>query len=258
MQKLNKKSIFSRLMIGFKKGLSVPNLPSHIIQLNNKPIIRILRVLGGLSTLLILTHRLELLGDGFLYLCALITCAVLTLLFGLYHIFLTYHRITHIIKVLKSDELDVRNSPLDKLSSIAARIIMCSKGFCDTAAPVGVVIGGMASIDEIRKAKGLEPIFLPKLADWIFEDTEFTKKIKQMRYDEACLSRTGKELDAYKVEHGIVDSFEKDGVISKSEAKTWREQINRNESLCNNESKELKSKILSSLEQLNQIRSNKK
>ena len=149
MQKLNKKSIFSRLMIGFKKGLSVPNLPSHIIQLNNKPIIRILRVLGGLSTLLILTHRLELLGDGFLYLCALITCAVLTLLFGLYHIFLTYHRITHIIKVLKSDELDVRNSPLDPLGTIFKGCVSSIKSVTTFTVGTGVNFSLCYEFDKI-------------------------------------------------------------------------------------------------------------
>ena len=66
------------------------------------------------------------------------------------------------IKLLKSDELESlaqRNSPLDKLASKVARFILCSKGLCEAAAPVGVVFGGMAGIDELRKAKGLEPIF---------------------------------------------------------------------------------------------------
>ena len=162
------------------------------------------------------------------------------------------------IKVLKSDELDIRNSPLDRFASIAARIILCSKGLCETAAPVGVVFGGMAGIDELRKAKGLEPIFLPKLADLIFNDTDTNKQIKQMRYDEASLQRISKELNAYEEEQGIVDSFEKNGVISKEEANTWRDQIKRNESMCQNDSKEIKHKILTSLDKLNEIRNNRK
>lgn len=119
------KNIFARFFIGVKKGLFTPTLPNHIILLNNNPIIRILRVLGGISILLILTHRLF--GNGLLYFTALVLCTVLAIIFSFYLIFLTYHRIKHMIKVLKSDELDVRNSPLDKLASIAARIILCSK-----------------------------------------------------------------------------------------------------------------------------------
>lgn len=44
--------------------------------------------------------------------------------------------------------------------------------------------------------------------------------MKQMRYHEASLDRNSKELNAYKEEHGIVDSFEQNGVISKEEANT--------------------------------------
>lgn len=116
--------------------------------------VRIFRVLGGISILLILTHRLDYLGDGLLYFSVLALCTVLVFLFSLYLIFLTYHRIKDMIKVFKSDELDVRNSPLDRFASLAAIIIWCSKGFCESAAPVGVVFGGMAGIDELRKAKG--------------------------------------------------------------------------------------------------------
>ena len=216
---MNKK-IFSRFFIGLKKGILTPTLPNHIILLNNNPIIRIFRVLGGISILLILTHRLDYLGDGLLYLYTLVLCTVLALLFSLYLIFLTYHRIKHMIKVLKSDDLDVRNSPLDRFATIAAKIILCSKGLCETAAPVGVVFGGMAGIDELRKAKGLEPLFLPKLADFIFSDTDYNKQMKQMRYDEASLEHNSKELYAYREEYAIVDSFEKIGVINKEEANT--------------------------------------
>lgn len=122
MMKKNK-NIFSRFYIGVKKGLFTPTLPNHIIQLNHNPIIRIFRVLGGISILLILTHRLNYLGEGLLYFSALVFCTVLALFFSLYLIFLTYYRIKHMIKVLKSDDLDIRNSPLDRFASIAARII---------------------------------------------------------------------------------------------------------------------------------------
>ena len=47
-------------------------------------------------------------------------------------------------------------------------------------------------------------------------------------------------------------------MISKDEAETWRNQIKRNESMCQNGSKEIKSKILSSLDKLNEIRNNRK
>lgn len=151
----------------------------------------------------------------------------------------------------------MRNSPLDKLASKVARFILCSKGLCEAAAPVGVVFGGMAGIDELRKAKGLEPIFLPKIADLIFADTDTSKEIKEMRRQEASLKSNANELKFYKEEKDMVDSFQKNGLINKDEAKMWRDQIQRNESLCQNNSKEIKSKILGSLETLNDIRKNR-
>ena len=54
-----------------------------------------------------------------------------------------------------------------------------------------------------------------------------------------------------------MDSFEKNGVINK-EANTWRDLIKRNESICQNDSKNIKSKILTSLDKLNEIRNNRK
>jgi hypothetical protein len=217
---IKNKGILVRIYTGVKKGLLTPTLPDHIIKLNNNPIIRLFRVVSGISILLILTKGLSVLGDGLLYFCVLVFCTILAFLFSIYHIFLNYYRIKHIIKVLKSEELDVRNSPLDRVATLIARIIMCSKGVCDAAAPVGLVFGGMAGIDELRKAKGLDPIFLPKLANLIFPDNEFTKQVKEMRLKEAELAYNNSQLNTYKEEYDVVNTFEKNGIISNDEAKT--------------------------------------
>ena len=47
----NKKTILKRLFVGFNKGYKIPTLPENIIKIHNYPIIRIFRVLGGISTL---------------------------------------------------------------------------------------------------------------------------------------------------------------------------------------------------------------
>lgn len=243
-----KLNFFSRLIKGIKKGYLTPTLPQHIINLQKNPLIRILRVLGGISILLILTKKLTIFGEGLSYTFALWVCLFLTLIFSIYLIFITYHRIKHMIKVFNSEDLDVKNSPLDKFASIAARIIWCSKGFCETAAPVGVIFGGMVGINELRRAKGLEPIFLPKLADLIFPDNDNQREFKQMKYKEAALERNFKEANLYKEEHNIVDVFEAKGIISKADAEDWRAKLMRNEAMCTLENKRIKSKILDSLE----------
>ena len=70
----NKLSIFQRLKIGFKKGFLTPTIPENIIVLNKNPLIRILRFLGGLSTILVISHKLEVLGNGLLYDISLYFC----------------------------------------------------------------------------------------------------------------------------------------------------------------------------------------
>ena len=108
------KNIFKRLLIGAKKGILTPNLPSHILKIHNSVLIRIFRFLGGLSTILIVSNKLSILGNGILYISALYICFIITTLFSIYLMFLNYHRIKHIYKVLKNKELDVYNSPFDK------------------------------------------------------------------------------------------------------------------------------------------------
>lgn len=61
-------------------------------------------------------------------------------------------------------------------------ISFATKGFCEIAAPIGIAYGGMAGLDELRKIKGLEPIFfLPFIADIIIGDTESQQVLKENR-----------------------------------------------------------------------------
>jgi len=152
-------------------------LPDKILKFHNNPFIRIFRVLGGISVLLILTHSFEYLGKG--YVVGLWVCLIFNLLFFIYHMILNYFRIKHMIKILKSGELNVYNSPFDKFATVVTKIFLCSKGICDGIAPFGLIFGGLTSIDELRKTKGLEPIFLPKIADFIFaESSDINKELK--------------------------------------------------------------------------------
>lgn len=100
--------------------------------------------------------------------------------------------------------LEILSPPgLDKFASLAAKIILCSKGACELAVPIGVIFGGMSGIDELRKAKGLDPIFLPTLADIIIPDSDLQREMKQSlrgRYNEANLTRIHKAITAYEDE----------------------------------------------------------
>jgi hypothetical protein len=102
---MNNKTIFQRLVIGFKKGVSTPNLPDNILKLQLNPLIRILRFLGGVSFLFILGNKYLNYPVYFLYISMFIA-----ILFTIYHLFISYFRFKHIYKILKSNDLEIRNS----------------------------------------------------------------------------------------------------------------------------------------------------
>jgi len=82
-------------------------------------------------------------------------------LFTIYHIIITYYRIKHIIKLIKSDKLDIKISPLDKSATLGARALLCFKGVCESAQPVGLTLGLKLGTDEILKGVKRDPIFAP-------------------------------------------------------------------------------------------------
>ena len=122
------------------------------------PLIRILRVLGGISTILILTKKSLIFPPFFLYIFLLIS-----LTFFIYQMFIFYLRTIHMYKTLKSDKLDIGNSPLDKLSTIAVKALWCIKGSCDKLPNLGIGLGLGAVTDQILENSGRKPIFMPFL-----------------------------------------------------------------------------------------------
>ena len=120
--------------------------------------VRILRVLGGISTLYLLSNKGLNYPIYFSYL-ALFFC----FLFLIYHVVISVIKTKHVYKILKSDKLDVRNSPLDHLARLSARLILCAKGVCDGAQPIGVSMGIMLGIDTVLERADHKPIFGPAL-----------------------------------------------------------------------------------------------
>jgi hypothetical protein len=154
---------FTRTLIGIKRGLLTPNLPPEILEFQRKPLIRIFRVIGGLSFLTIL-------GRGYIsfklspFLFGLfILFYFFSVLFFIYHLYISYHRFKHIKFLFKSGALDVRNSPLDKYAGMLIRVLTCAKGVCDSATPIGLGLGLMLGADQTLKEVGREAFFGPIL-----------------------------------------------------------------------------------------------
>jgi hypothetical protein len=59
----------------------------------------------------------------------------------------------------------VRNSPLDHLARLSARLILCGKGICDSAQPIGVSMGIMIGIDTFLEKADQKAIFGPVIGN---------------------------------------------------------------------------------------------
>jgi hypothetical protein len=120
------------------------------------PITRIFRISGGLSTG-------ALIGNKFINfpIFILFLALIWTFIFLIYTLVISYFRTKHIYKLLKSDELDIRNSPLDKFSSLCVRVLFCLKVGFKFTAPFALVLGIMLITDQILEIANINPLFSP-------------------------------------------------------------------------------------------------
>lgn len=243
------KSISTRLFIGFKKGFFTPTLPEKILAFQSYPLIRILRFLGGISILFILSKVYLKFHIYSLYIAIFFVT-----LFAVYHFVITYYRIKHMVKLLKSDALEIKNSPLDRLATIGAKLVLCLKGVCETTQPVGVALTLMLGTDEIFKHAGRQPVFGPILGDAL--NVLVTKKRSEQDFSDVI----NKNLDLIQKNKFEVQSLENVkaqlnksqilGNLTKLEANDFISGINDHIKDVNANTDELKTKIQEQIEKL--------
>lgn len=71
--KTQNKNLFTRIKTGIKKGALTPTLPENILNFQSKPIIRIIRVIGGISCLSLLGKNLISLTGFYIYIAIFFT-----------------------------------------------------------------------------------------------------------------------------------------------------------------------------------------
>jgi len=200
------KIIFKRTLIGVKKGLLTPTLSPKLLEFQRKPIIRFIRVIGGLSLISLLSNNYYELDRILLYLSYFFS-----IIFLIYHIYISIHRYKHIKSILKNDELDIRNSPLDKYATMLARVLFCAKGFCDTAAPVGIGLGLMLGADQVLKDGGRDAFFGPLLGSGL---NRILPKSELEHWKDAYLEATNNLNNAGKSDKIITELLNKTSDLS--------------------------------------------
>ena len=179
------KTLKERFITGLKVGWNAPMLPEKVANLHNHPFIRIFRVLGGISIVTVLSKKHLLLFLPFKFIILILALA--------HFIYITYISIIKLwygFKVLKSDKLNVKNSPFDHFASVTGKLLYCWKFGCQAGSAGLGLVGTSFMIDSMLEAGNHEKVFTPligkgvkfivggKPADNIFSDVN--KNLKQI------------------------------------------------------------------------------
>jgi hypothetical protein len=225
-------------------------LPEDILKIHSYPIIRIIRFLGGISFLFILTKRhLDFqYSNIFLYIAFFFT-----IIYTIYKIILSFYKIRHMIKVLRSDSLDIKNSPLDRFATFSVRLLWCFKTSCDAAQPIGLGLGIMLGADEILVSANKEPIFKPILGGLL----NMVLPEGSHKNPSSVIMDHIKSMENYKMElkqsNSLLERFqnsEENGGLTPSEFKEYGEILNQHKDSLIKERENISSKILEELEKL--------
>lgn len=214
---MNLNKIISDIILGFKKGMSTPTLPQNTLNFINKPLIRIFRFIGGIS-FLTLIGRTTLITYFNTNISSELTfiLIIITIFFVIFQLCVTIIRIRHMNKFIKGDDLDIRNSPLNKLASLFSRGLYCLKGSCENIAGLGAVFGSLLVYDQILENAGKERLITPIINRAIDAVTPTDPKVLAFRESLANQSKTIKGLKTDRLLANELSIFlEKDEVVKE-------------------------------------------
>jgi len=219
-KKINKIDTNS-IVLGIKKGINIPMLPSIIIKFNHFIVVRILRFICGLCLLLVLTSVYNKLPEVY-------HSIVILLGFGqsIYILVMMIIRVCYgcYVLIYKRDLLEVRNSPLNYYASVVTRAIYCAKIGCGVTGGTAAFVAAGASFDNVLEAAGREKIFVPMMGD-IFKKV-FGEAVKPTSLQEVMrgnrVGSSNTDLDNVK---DMVDRYYK---ASPDEKNLFLKEINEN------------------------------
>lgn len=249
------KTVITSLAKGLKKGWVTPTLPENITKFHDKPIVRLFRILGGLSVIITL-GKVNFSFDLPIYIFYI--SFFITILFFLYMLVINIIRLIHIVKILKSDELDVRNSPIDRIASLTARILLCGKGICLGGAVGGSVVGAGLALDNSLVNTGNEPIFSPQivgllkkiLPEGVIKPTSPQSSITSIEIGSIISKLDSNQLDQVGLKD-VKNAIVKAKSLSLSEKDELEKLINQEEKNLEIKGAYLKTKIKEEIDKIN-------
>lgn len=152
----NQKILFKRLVTGLKQGWNAQVMPNKVVSLHNNILVRIFRVIGGISIVTVLSKNHLLLIFPLNYIILLIA-----LLHFSYITVISIIKLVYGFKVLTSDKFTVKNTPIDRFATSAGKLLYCWKYGCQVGSAGLGLVGTSFMIDSILEAGDKEKIFTP-------------------------------------------------------------------------------------------------
>lgn len=151
-----KKTLLHRFILGIKVGWNTPLLPDKVHKFNNHPIIRVFRVVGGVSVFTVIMKKHLIFFAPLQYIILLLT---FTHIF--YYVIINITKVFYGIYKLFSGDLDIKNSPLDRFANYSGKNIYCWKVGCYVGSSgLGIATTSVVA-DTILEAGGQEKVFTP-------------------------------------------------------------------------------------------------
>lgn len=148
------KTILQRIWLGLKLAWKLPSLPSQMDRFHNYPLIRIFRVIGGISIILFLSSSSWI--ENFYFYWVVFSLAMLQFI---YITVISIIKIGYIIYLWKNKKLEVRNSPLDHVASLTVKLATCVKGACVAGGASATLLGLGFGADKLLEESGHSPVF---------------------------------------------------------------------------------------------------
>ena len=148
--------------LGIKKGLSMSLLPAKVEKFYSNIFIRILRFIGGISFLIVISKiylnlpenlHLFIIIIASIQITQIIIILIIKIFYGIYTL------------IYKKDKFEVRNSPLNKYESMIANILYCAKIGCAATGIGASFIAGGVAYDTLLVEAGYEKRFVPFMGD---------------------------------------------------------------------------------------------
>jgi hypothetical protein len=255
---MQNKTKLQRFIHGIKLGIKLSLLPKPVENFHTNPLIRIFRVLGGLSFILLIGGFIP---RGSLFFYIILPLAILQLL---YILTISIIKFCYLIYLWRNKKLEVRNSPLDKIATFGLNLIACVKGTCVYGLSGGAALSLGLSIDELLLNYGREPIFRDALGN------SLDKALNSLGYENPNSDINQPSIEAKKLKYKLeqlkglnrdiddIDSMSRE--VGANDSEIIREIKNDLKNKIEAEKRsiaESKSKILSQLEGKNPFNTKK-